>query len=220
MELDFDDLDIPISDANLSHLTSGSNSGNGNGTGGSVGLDMARKQGRSSTFDLVGEVDGDDDDGGGAVGLGTAGGGLGMMDWQSIDPGGECLLALFWGFGIKSRLEGDDDENTERNEVLIVGIASSLSSLSLIFRNPLVLSILHNHPIIVAPPTIHHRHPSTPSQISTFRRPSLPLPLNPTSQSTPTSPPQALTTHSHSTAEFDVMTDLRVMTTRMRMKDL
>ena len=89
MELDFDDLDIPISDANLSHLTSSSSSGNGNGHGaeGSAGLDMSRKQGRSSTFDLGGE--GDDDDDGGAAGLSSKGGGLGMMDWQSIDPGGE-----------------------------------------------------------------------------------------------------------------------------------
>jgi hypothetical protein len=162
MELDFDDLDIPISDANLSHLTSGSNAGNGNGHGasGSAGLDMSRKQGRSSTFDLVGEVDGDDE--GGAAGLGTTGGGLGMMDWQSIDPGGKCFV-LFLRAGVS---EGDDDENIERNEVLIVAVASSPSSLSLITWNPLVVLTLHNYALTVTLPTTLHRH--TPNHPTDF----------------------------------------------------
>lgn len=104
MDLDFDDLDIPISDANLSHLTSSSTSGNGsrdvNGGGRGGGknvltrLDVPGKQGRLNTFDRMDyhdvvddEIEDEDEDQVGA--LGTGGMGMGMMDWQSIDPGGE-----------------------------------------------------------------------------------------------------------------------------------
>jgi hypothetical protein len=89
MELDFDDLDIPISDAHLYHLSSptvssskGFNLGGGSGAEDDARSSFVGKGARSNVLDHTGEVDEVD-------GFGTTGTSVGMMDWQSIDPGGE-----------------------------------------------------------------------------------------------------------------------------------
>ena len=105
MELDFDDIDIPISDARLSHLSPRLSSAvpvttstAGKRTGQSGGSAAGKKGGLARSNVLDHDEDEDDD---GLLVHGVDGmedGSTGLMDWQSIEAGGESRVVGWWSF--------------------------------------------------------------------------------------------------------------------------
>lgn len=106
MELDFDDIDIPISDARLSHLTpvpssavpvNAANNGSSSGIGSKRGHKSAGRKGADAGSNVLdkqlqgADQDDHDLDDGLLVGDDDVMDGTGLMDWQSIDTGGECI---------------------------------------------------------------------------------------------------------------------------------
>lgn len=106
MELDFDDIDIPISDARLSHLSpvpssavpvNAANNLSSSGIGSKRGHKAAGRKGADAGSNVLDKqlqgADQDDHDleDGLLVGDDDVMDGTGLMDWQSIDTGGECI---------------------------------------------------------------------------------------------------------------------------------
>jgi hypothetical protein len=106
MELDFDDIDIPISDARLSHLSpvpssavpvNAANNGSSSGIGSKRGHKGAGRKGAGAGSNVLDKqlqgADQDDHDleDGLLIGDDDVMDGTGLMDWQSIDTGGQCI---------------------------------------------------------------------------------------------------------------------------------
>jgi hypothetical protein len=106
MELDFDDIDIPISDARLSHLSpvpssavpvNAANKLSSSDIGSKRGHKAAGRKGAGAGSNVHDKqlqgADQDDHelDDGLLIGDDDVMDGTGLMDWQSIDTGGECI---------------------------------------------------------------------------------------------------------------------------------
>jgi hypothetical protein len=106
MELDFDDIDIPISDARLSHLSpvpssavpvNAANKLSSSDIGSKRGHKAAGRKGAGAGSNVHDKqlqgADQDDHelDDGLLIGDDDVMDGTGLMDWQSIDTGGDCL---------------------------------------------------------------------------------------------------------------------------------